>query len=151
MNQSFATEEKGSIAHIENAQPAIGTLPFANRLAGAGSRFHATNPADQPAEGIRFIERVAQFDPCRGSQKRGQAAAFGSLCTWQEDGNHAETPAAIEYAPIDSRTHFFVLPGAESAATDENRAGFGFRKGLFNRWLPRIARNQMPFVQPPPL
>ena len=117
-------------------------------LAGAGSRLNAANTAHQPMEGIRVIERVTEFDPRRGSQKCGQAAALRPLCTRQENGNHAKTPAAIADALIDRRTHLLVLPGAKAAGTHKDGASFRFGQGLFNGWLPGIARNQVPFVQP---
>jgi hypothetical protein len=148
LNQSFSPEEEESIAHIENAQTAVRTLPFINGLARTGSRLTAANAAYQPMKGIRVIERVTKFNPGRGSQKRGQAATFRSLCTWQENGNHAETPAAIADALINGRTHFFVLPWAKAAETHKDGASFRFGQGLFNGWLPGIARNQIPFVKP---
>jgi hypothetical protein len=148
LNQSLATEEKGSIVHIENAQAAVGTLPFVNRLSRAGPRFQATNPANQLMEGTRLIERVAKFDPRRGCQKCGQAAALRSLCTWQENGDHAEKPLTTTDPPINSRTHFFVLPGAKPAGTHKDGASFRFGQRLLNSRLPRIARNEIPFVKP---
>ncbi|HME09634.1 MAG TPA: hypothetical protein VKG25_21425 [Bryobacteraceae bacterium] len=148
MNQSFTSEEKGSILYIENAQTAVRTLPFVNGLARAWARLKAANTADQSVEGSRVIERVRKFDPGCGSQKRGQAAALRPLGAGQENGNHAKTPAAIADALIDGRTHLLVLPGAEAAGTYKDGASFRFRQGLFDVWLPGIARNQMPFVQP---
>src|ERR1700730_16153170 len=98
-------------------------------------------------EGSRVIERVVEFDPCRGSQKCRQAAALRSLCTRQENRNHAKTLAAITDAPIDRRTHLLILPGTKTAGTDENGASFRFGQGLFEGCLPGIAWNQVPFVQ----
>jgi len=99
-------------------------------------------------EGILVIERVTKFDPGRGSQKRGQAAALRPLCTRQQNGNHAETPPAIADTLIDRRTHFLVLPGAKAARTYKDDTSPRFGQGLFKGWLPWIAWNQMPFVQP---
>jgi len=45
LNQSFASEEKGSIVQIENAQTPVRTLAFINRLSGTCSGLHATNAA----------------------------------------------------------------------------------------------------------
>jgi hypothetical protein len=67
-------------------------------------------------EGVLVVERIAEFDPHRGRQKRGQAAAFRPLGAGQESGNRAKTPTAIVDAPIDGRTHLLVLPGAEAAS-----------------------------------
>ena len=94
------------------------------------------------------IERVMEFDPGRGSQKCGQAAPLRPLGAGQENGNHAETPAAIADTLIDRRTHLLVLPGAKATGTHKNGASFRFGQGLFDVWLPGIAWNQVPFVQP---
>src|SRR5262249_40968924 len=98
--------------------------------------------------GILVVEGITKFDPRRGSQKRGQAAGLRPLSSWQQDGNHAETPAAIADAPIDGRTHFLVLPGAKAAGTHKDGASLRVGQGLFKGWLPGIARNQIPFIQP---
>ncbi len=66
----------------------------------------------------------------------------------QENGNHAKTPAAIADTLIDGRTNLFILPGAKTAGTHKNGASFRFGQGRFDGWLPGIARNQVPFVQP---
>jgi hypothetical protein len=139
---------KKSIVYIENAQTAVRTLTFINRLSGIWSGLRAANAAYQAIEGSRVIERVGEFDPGRGSQKCGQAAALSSLSTGQENGNYTETLAAIADTLIDRRPHLLVLPGAKTAGTNKDGASFRFRQGVFNRWLPGIAWNQVPFVQP---
>jgi hypothetical protein len=62
--------------------------------------------------------------------------------------NHAKTLAAIADALIDGRPHLLVLPGAKAAGTHKDGASFRFGQSLFDVWLPGIARNQVPFVQP---
>jgi hypothetical protein len=125
-------------------------VPFLKGLAGVGSGFKAANAAHQPVEGSRVIERAMEFDPRRCSQKCGQAAPLRPLGTGQENGNHAKTPGAIVDAPIDGRTHLLVLPGAKATGTHKDGASFRFGQGLFDGWLPGIARNQVPFIQPSP-
>jgi hypothetical protein len=46
------------------------------------------------------------------------------------------------------RTHLLVLPGAKAAGTYNDGASFRFGQGLLDGRLARIARNQVPFVQP---
>src|SRR5580700_819832 len=89
-----------------------------------------------------------KFDPRRGSQKCGQTTPLCPLGARQKNGNHAKTSAAIADTLIDRRTHFLVLPGAKAAGTHKDGASFRFDQSLFNGWLPGIARNHMPFVQP---
>jgi hypothetical protein len=57
-------------------------------------------------------------------------------------------PAAIADALIDGCTHLLVLPGAKAAGTHKDGATFRFGRGLLDVWLPAIAWNQVPFVQP---
>src|SRR6516225_6800952 len=100
LTESFATEKECRIIHVEYAQPAIRTLAFVNGLSGTRSRLNTANAADQSMKCIRIIERIAEFDPGRRSQKSGQATALRSFCTRQENRNHAETPSTLADALI---------------------------------------------------
>ena len=55
------------------------TLPFIKGLAWTCPWFNVANAAYQAMEGVRVLERVRKFDPGRGSQECGQAAALRTL------------------------------------------------------------------------
>jgi hypothetical protein len=147
-HQGFASEEKGRVFHIENAQTAVRTSTIKNGLPGARSGLNATDAGQESVECILVIERIAKLDPSCGSQKSGQTAAFSPSRAWQENGNHAKMPVTVQDTAIYRRSHFFILPGAETAGTNKYSASFRFSQCLFNRRLPLIARNQIPLVQP---
>src|SRR5262249_32071255 len=111
-------------------------------------RLNAANAANQSMKCFRVIERIPEFDPGRGSQKSGQAVPFRPLCAGQENGNHAKTPTAIADAPFNRGAHLLVLPGTKAAGTHKDGTNFRFFECLFNGWLPGIAGNKMPLVQP---
>jgi hypothetical protein len=63
---------------------------------------------------------------------------FGATgnCTKMRDSLEAQRLASL------------LISCSVTAGTHKDAARFGFGQGLFNRWLPWIAWNQMPFVQP---
>src|SRR5258705_9438437 len=97
---------------------------------------------------VRIIKGLTKFDPGCSGQKTRHAASLSPLCARQKNRNNAETPVAFAHALINRGPHLFILPGADTAGTDEDGASFRFGQRLFNCWLPWLARNQMPFVQP---
>jgi hypothetical protein len=102
-------------------------------------------------ECVLVSERSAKFNPGSGTKKERQAASFSPLRARKKNRNARKHHVlSLTRRSIAVRISS-LCQGAETARTDENRAGFGFRKGLFNRWFPRIARIQVPFVQPRPL
>jgi hypothetical protein len=67
--------------------------------------------------------------------------------TGQENRDHAKMPTAMADGLIDRRMHVLVLPGAKATRTYKYGADIPFGQGIFDVWLPGIARNQVTFVQ----
>src|ERR1700751_277074 len=95
---------------------------------------------------ILVIEGLAEFDPGCGGQKTRHTAPLSPLCARQKNRNDAEMPVTFAHTLINCGAHLFILPGADTGGTNEDGASFRFSERLFNCWLPRLARNQMPFV-----
>jgi hypothetical protein len=51
-------------------------------------------------------------------------------------------------ASLECQAHFFVVPRTQAVRAKANEARIALAKRLFNRRLPRIAGDQIPFVQP---
>src|SRR5208337_201091 len=65
LGQCLAAEEERGVLDVEDLKAAVGALTCEGRPVGAGAWLLAPDAAEQPAERLLIIERVAELDPGR--------------------------------------------------------------------------------------
>jgi len=104
----------------------------------------APNAGEEPEEGIFIVEAGAEVDPGEAAEETGKLLLAGLLSAGQQDRDHAE-PGIVD-ARLQRGPHLLVLPGTELLA-EEHRAGTALIEGLLQRFLPRLAGDEVPFVE----